>query len=249
MDPEFRVGKVVSKSFSIYFKNFVPFTVTAMVLILPATICSIAAILGHFSPISTKTLTLSAQIANFLLGCVISGALVFASFEALRGNSPSVGASMSKGFRAAFAVVIVSILVGLLVGVGFLLLVVPGIIAIAVCAVAIPAAVVEKPGLIGALERSKELTKGYRWRILGVFLLYAIIVFVASAVMNLAIGFGVMASGAKLSGGLILGAATIDWVLSAMMAALNASLAAVMYHDLRVVKDGVGIEELASVFD
>lgn len=245
----FRVGSVISRSFSIYFGNFVPFTLTAMLLISPATIIGLFIGFGDLDSSTASVLSVGNGAANFVLGSIIAGALVYAAFEAIKGNSPSIGGTISQGLRAAIAVIIVSILMGLLIGAGFVLLIIPGVFALVVLAVTVPATVVEKPGIIAAMERSKQLTKGYRWQILGVFVLYAIIISVVTGAMGALIAFSVMSSGAEVSSGLILGAAAIDWVLTGVMAALNATLIAVMYHDLRTVKEGVGIEELAAVFD
>jgi hypothetical protein len=60
--------------------------------------------------------------------------------------------------------------------------------------------------------------------------------------------------------GLLLGVADPDadgtrnllfatWVLSVVVGAWNSVAAAVTYHDLRVVKEGAGAEDLARVFD
>ena len=51
--------------------------------------------------------------------------------------------------------------------IGMILVIVPGIILLLMWWVYIPAIVVEGKGIIGAFGRSRELTRGRRWHILG----------------------------------------------------------------------------------
>ena len=117
-----------------------------------------------------------------------------------------------------------------------ILLIVPAFIVATMLWVAVPAAVVERPGVFRSLSRSAFLTKGHRWQIFGVILLIGI--------GGLAIGyfvervFGLGALGAILS-----------WAVSAVVSAFAASVTAVGYSALRLAKEGVGIEEIAGVFD
>ena len=65
-------------------------------------------------------------------------------------------------------VVDVAFVTGVMVGIGFVLLVVPGLILACMFFVAVPVAVVERPGVFEALARSGRLTRGHRVPILGV---------------------------------------------------------------------------------
>ena len=61
----------------------------------------------------------------------------------------------------------VSILVGLVVGIGFILLIIPGIIFLTMLSVTIPALIVEDHGGTAAMGRSWNLVKGHFWHVLG----------------------------------------------------------------------------------
>ena len=55
---------------------------------------------------------------------------------------------------------------------GFFLLITPGVIVFCMLYVATQAAVLERPGVRGALRRSRELTRGHRFEMFGlVFIL------------------------------------------------------------------------------
>jgi hypothetical protein len=103
--------------------------------------------------------------------------------------------------------------------------------------VAIPVAVVERPGPVASLQRSFALTAGNRWKILGIFLL------VAAIIVGIVI---VMVIFAFIS-------QTIAMILSLLLYAglfiFGAVLSAVGYYRLRVAKEGADIGDIAKVFD
>lgn len=119
---------------------------------------------------------------------------------------------------------------------GFLLFVVPGVIIGCMLYVAIPACVIEKLGVTASMSRSVALTKGYRWQIFGLFLLVVVISALGAFVFTL-IG------GAGLVGQLL----AFGWQV--VSTAFGAVLSAVIYHDLRMAKEGIDLDTLASVFD
>ena len=52
--------------------------------------------------------------------------------------------------------------------IGFLLIIVPGLILITIWSVAAPVVVLERPGVFAALGRSRELVRGNGWQVFGV---------------------------------------------------------------------------------
>jgi hypothetical protein len=115
---------------------------------------------------------------------------------------------------------------------GLILLIVPGLILYAMWFVAVPACVVERLGPWTSLRRSRDLTKGHRWKLCGLALL--------PIVPNLGITFGLATAAGPIVGPII------TWFGTAIWAAFAAVVGAVTYHDLRVVKD---IEQITDVFD
>ena len=94
-----------------------------------------------------------------------------------------------------------------------------------------------------ALGRSLALTRGSRWRIFAILLLLVVLLWAA----GLAVRFLLPTDGGswddwRLSTGIHLG-------LVALVAAFAAVCAAVTYHDLRGLKDGVNVEDLIRVFE
>jgi len=120
--------------------------------------------------------------------------------------------------------------------IGAILFVVPGIIAALALWVAVPVAVVERPGVINSLKRSIELTNGYRWSILGLLVVASIVGAVVSYAASL-----LLDPTSPLP-------AAITSIVDGVTAAFSAIVAAVGYQQLRQAKEGVNVDQLAAVF-
>ena len=68
--------------------------------------------------------------------------------------------------------------------IGFLLLIVPGLILLTIWRLGAPAIVVERQGVMDAFGRSRELVKGNGWNVFGALLLVLIIVIVINIVIG-----------------------------------------------------------------
>jgi hypothetical protein len=119
------------------------------------------------------------------------------------------------------------------------LLIVPGIFALTVIFVFVPVCVVEGCGPLRSLERSRELTKGYRWRILVLWLLPLLIVLVVESIGQV---LSFAAAGAP-------GAALTAFIVTAVGGSYQAIVNLVTYQDLRSIKEGPDKEQLEVVFD
>lgn len=115
----------------------------------------------------------------------------------------------------------VSLLFGIGVGIGFVLLIIPGLVLLVMWAVVAPVTVVERPGVFAAFGRSRELVRGEGWTVFGVFVLVFLIVFGVSLAAGLAAG--------SLGAG---GRAVVQWAVNSAVAPLTALSAAVLYFAL-----------------
>jgi hypothetical protein len=117
--------------------------------------------------------------------------------------------------------VAVSLLFGIGVGIGFVLLIVPGLILIVIWSVVAPVTVLERPGVFDAFGRSRELVRGNGWNVFAVILL----VFLAVAVISVAAGLVADSLGS-------LGRALVQWAVTAALAPVTALSASVLYFAL-----------------
>jgi hypothetical protein len=115
----------------------------------------------------------------------------------------------------------VSILFGLGVGLGFVLLIIPGLILLTIWSVVAPVTVLEAPGVFHAFGRSRELVRGNGWNVFGVIAL----VFLAVAIVSVAVGLATDSLG-------VVGRSLVQWVVNAALAPVTALSASVLYFAL-----------------
>ncbi len=227
-------GSLLARTFAIFFQNFLPFTLITALIHVPLLLYT------AFGAID-ETLGTVIDNASLVLGPVATGALTYSVVERLRGNAPSLGQSLSIGFGRLLPVLGVAILSGLAIFGGTLLLVIPGVILACMLYVAVPVAVIEKPGLIASLKRSNELTDGAKMIIFAAVLVIGLLQFGLAFAMG---GF-IFVGDLFHPRGLLLAIVALSIVSST----LTAVAAAVAYSELRRDKEGVDIDGLASVFD
>lgn len=236
----FSVGSVLSQGFAIFFQNFVPFMLLAVVVFSPLILYTAWV---DFSPENpdlieaVETWSVMLMVLGVPLAMILNAALVYGTFRQLRGDPAPIGAALGQGIARALPVLGVAILSTVCIMLGFVLLIIPGLIVMTALWVAIPVAVVEKPGIVASLKRSVDLTAGYRWSIFAIiFLVGAIERFATFIVENMGVS----------NIGIYLGALL---AIVAVVSAIDSVVTAVGYHDLRVAKEGVDTEQIASVFD
>ncbi len=238
----FSIGDVLSDSFGVLGRNFAPFFLLSLIISAPGIIYTYMLINsgGGGSTFDQLKITL----IEMLLGSIVTAVVVFGTVQDLRGQRASLGACISRGVTLVFPIFAVILLQAILIGIGLIALIIPGLIIMTVLWVAIPAAVIERPGVIASLGRSATLTKGARWPIFGILFLVAIAAIAIGWVLEKTLIPVPLYSVDGLTNFLL-----VSWVVDALFSAFTAILAAVGYYHLRMQKEGVEIETLAAVFD
>lgn len=122
--------------------------------------------------------------------------------------------------------------------VGLVVLIAPAFILAACLYVALPACMMEGLGSLRSLRRSGVLTKGHRWKLLGLYLLSVTVSSTVFPIIRVVLG-AIGLTAAALS--------ALAW--NTLFAAYGWIVVAVVFHDLRVLKEGPGIDRIAAVFD
>jgi hypothetical protein len=240
---DFRIGSVIGRGVSIFFGNIVAFAIVTVVLFIVPVLLTIF-VFSSMGPELAGILSLLVWLIAYFW---LSAALVYGVVSDLRGNKAGAGRILSGAFPVLIPVFLLSIVIGLMVGIGTLLLIVPGVILYVMFWVAVPAAVVERQGVMASLKRSLELTKGYRWKIFFILVIWAVLAWVIQVVLMVILGVPLEAAGMGAAG--TSGASWILQIVNVLLSGISASILAVGYHDLRVVKEGIGSDEIARVFD
>jgi len=189
--------------------------------------------------VAATALPLLGQLLAFVLGAFGQAIVAHAVFQDMRGRPVRMAESVRFGMSRFLPLIGLSLSVIVLTVAGFILLIVPGFIVMTALAVATPVCVVEQLGPFPSMERSARLTKGHRWAILGAMAALQVMTAIPSnliaSVISAVAGPTLAFAGHLIGNGV---ASTIAAVFTF-----------VMYHDLRIVKDGVDTDQIASVFE
>jgi hypothetical protein len=240
---EFRVGAIFSRAWQIYSANFLTFTLVALVIALPNLLS------GEGETFSGGVRNIAVFVFWMIANTVGLAVILYAAFQAMRGRAVIIGEAIRRGLSRFWPIVGLAILEWLGITIGLLLFVVPGVMLFVRWSAALPACVVEGLGPLASMKRSAQLTKGHRWKIFGIFVLISIgAAIVLGIIAGIVYGLVGTFSLAGVSRGLGLGA--LLWlVVTAIYSAYNNVVSVMIYHDLRVAKEGVDTEQIASVFD
>jgi hypothetical protein len=251
------VSELLDRMFSIYRRHFLVLVGASALPFL------VMVIMGVFFGVGLLALTRGDVLSVFTSGAAVFGivllvvayllatavswmAVTSAVWEVQMGRTPTVRGAYKAAWEKFGTSVLAGFLFGLVVGVGFLLLVVPGIMfELGFCLIG-PLMLVEACPATAALSRSWDLTRGYRGKIF----LIAIICILIAAVMSSACQLPFQA----VSGFVYHGDPGPVWfiVLSTLASLLGSILPAplqtaalcLVYYDARVRKEGFDLQRL-----
>lgn len=181
------------------------------------------------------------EIVSNLMLLVSQGAIAILVAAALEEDSSLTAGEVLRRLGAG-NVIIVAIMAGILMGLGAILLVIPGVIVAVWLAVATPVAAIEGRRNSDALGRSRDLARGYFWHVFLTMLL-AWIIFIA------------LAFGATLGLMLVLGMVglperLVELVAGVMLVPLFPLVGvatSLLYFDLRIKREGADMFALAEM--
>src|SRR3954447_2779603 len=220
MNQRLDVGTVFERIFDVYKSQAGLLLPAALILFVPVAIVN--------GLIATNGGILSGVLAG-VLGVVATywyqGMVVEATEDILDGRRDhTIGSLFSSVSPVVLPLVGAGILAGIGIGIGFILLIVPGLFLLTIWAVVAPAIVSERVGVFQAFGRSRELVRGHGWQVFGVivvlFLLQIVVGGAVQAIFRSASDSFAVYSIADLMG-------------RVFIAPLSALAAAVMFFELK----------------
>ena len=232
----FSVGATLSRTMELFTGGFVRFMVLATIPLLPLLLVELAKSSGSLNEVESGGWS---RILAFLLSPLANATILYGAIKEMRGEAFTIGQSFVVGISRMLAIFGVTICVSIFAAIAAIALVFPAFIVMCMLFVAIPACVIEKLGVFASMGRSSDLTRGYRWPIFGLTL----IIWIISIVLISLAGFMLGLTGGR----------QITWLLNfgwqVVSTAFSGVLVAVIYHNLRVAKEGVDVSKIANVFD
>ncbi|WP_422041356.1 hypothetical protein [Roseibium sp.] len=245
------VTTLLGDSFAIFFGNFfkvylLAFGPTLVGLILSGALIGFGTLAGtsvpDFDGTGIAIAIFLVIIIQFVVYAVTTALLVQLAYDAKMNRQPRMARYLGPAFSTLLPLIILSIISGILMMIGLALLVVPGLWILALFSVLAPAIVIERAGF-GGLGRSAGLTKEYRWQIVGLIVLFLLIL----------IGINMVIGVASALVSMLFGNLVLDLILEALVSTFGAGLfsilIALIYARLREIKEGVSVDQIASVFD
>ncbi|CAN5643576.1 hypothetical protein BH24ACT26_BH24ACT26_10680 [soil metagenome] len=152
--------------------------------------------------LAVAVLTLLLSELNSVVGAIIAtvlsiiglywvqGALTRAVQDIRDGKADlSIGDTFRSVASKIGPIAVASILAGIAIGIGFVLLIVPGLYLLTIWSLIVPVIVLEDVGAMTAFARSRELVRGRGWNVFGVVVLTFLILFAFGIVLSIVLAF------------------------------------------------------------
>lgn len=210
-------GRVIGEAFQTYRDHAGALLGGAVIVI------GLAAVInGLFATTGSLALVAVGVLVSIVAGVLYAGYVVKLVQDVRDGRRDfSVGELFSAAAPYIGTLFLNGLLAGIAITIGFVLIIVPGLILITIWSVIAPSIVVEDRGVIEAFGRSRELVRGNGWNVFGAIVLAFLIVIAVSIVA------GLIGSALGDAGRVVLQA--IANVITAPIAALVASI---LFFDL-----------------
>ncbi|HEY1606540.1 MAG TPA: hypothetical protein VGF77_13185 [Allosphingosinicella sp.] len=188
--------------------------------------------------------------ADMALAAVMEGALALTVVAHGEGRRADIVDTLPPALHRLGPLILLGLIVGYGSALGLVLLILPGLALYIAWWVAAPALVIERLGLGDALNRSRELTRGARWKVFGVELILLIATWI--------VGAAFLAGDFRLTGSFQLGALPTDArsLIVLFVTVVTSTISSVVYGvmhiscyiELREWKDGPAADALVEVF-
>ena len=244
---EMNQGEIFSEAFNLYFDNFLALFCISIISALPGFLYTQSVINNTLSGFGTDTL--ARQILPMIFVTFANTIATALSIELLSKKylrkPQSPGDYINNILPFIFPIILLSILQTLVVGIGFILFFIPGIIAAVALSMSSQALIIERTGAIDAMKRSWELSKGDRMQIFGFMFLMGIATIAADALLKFII-LPIFSTG-NLRDTLLL-YSFASHLLSALITPITVCILILIYFNLRIKKEGFGLEHMVNQF-
>lgn len=218
MNGQIELGAVMRKVFRVYVDQ------ASVLMPAAAVVFVITGILTELIIATESTgLELLVLIVDLVAGTLFTGVVVELVADVRDGRRDTSAIQLLRAVTPVLGqLIFVGIVTGVLEGIGLVMLLAPGLILMTLWSVVAPVVVVENPGGLSALGRSRQLVRGNGWQVFSVIVVLVIGVYVAS---NLIDALAASADGAVHI--------VVRVVVGILAAPISALAAAVLYFDLR----------------
>ena len=186
------IGAVIGEAWSLYTRFFARFFLLGLVVFAALNLVY-ALLVEAISSDSEGAIAFLGflGVAIAVIGTTwLQGAFVYAVQDARDGSFDStIGDIFARVSPAVVALLVAGLLAGLGIALGFVLLVVPGLILLTIWAVIGPVIVVEGVSALDSFGRSRALVRGHGWTVFAIVLITGLLSTIASGILQAAFSF------------------------------------------------------------
>ncbi|HET8741262.1 MAG TPA: YciC family protein [Gaiella sp.] len=186
------IGAVLDESWTLFTRFFLRFFLIGIVVFAVVNLVYALLVEAISSDDVGAGLTLAILgLAAAVIGTTwLQGAFVYAVQDARDGTLDStIGEIFSRVSPSIVPLFVAGLLAGIAIGIGFILLIVPGLYLLTIWAVIAPVIVIERTGALDAFGRSRELVRGHGWTVLGIVVIAGVLSSIASGLLQAAFSF------------------------------------------------------------
>jgi Membrane domain of glycerophosphoryl diester phosphodiesterase len=247
-------GELLDRTFYLYRKHF---TLFVGIVALPN--------LAHLAfQIASGMLTTRGSVTSGAIMSILSALVYLAALAASQAGTihaisqvhldqpATVTGSLGAVSGSIVRIVLINIGIWIGIGIGFVLLIIPGIILALMWALTIPVAVLEDRGLRDSAERSAELTKGTRGRIFVVGFLFVVLMYIFTMLWEgplialLGLRASAMRTALSFPSWYLVTLALGSFATQCLVGPLLTIALSLIYYDQRVRKEGFDLQLMMS---
>ena len=172
---------------------------------------------------------------------IAGGAATYAISERYLGNNVAIHAALRRGLASYWSVALAQITVSIRVLIGFMLLIVPGVLWLLSYSLVVPTILVEGQKAVPSLRRSRELMKGQRGKALAIMVVLILLEAISGAGIS---SLSKAIFGTDSTSGAVLHSA-INNLMSIFLAPLAIVATILLYYDMRIRKEGFDLDMLS----
>jgi hypothetical protein len=234
LDRERSVREILHATLVIYWRYPLLFATLALVVIAPYELARLA-VTGN-GPLSSSQNVRADGLFDLLdlslIGPLISALHIHAVLEIGQGRRPRLGSVAMQGLRVLPVVAAAEIIANILIGIGLIAFIVPGLLLAVRWSVVAQTAAVDNEGWLAALRRSGRLAAGNYGHIFGLLVIIWLVT-VAIGVAGSLIVASATPGPVALSHGSGVGWVLIGIAVHTVIASFTALTLAILYFDLR----------------
>ena len=252
------IAEIIDAAFRIYRRNFGRLVAVAAVVYVPLAIVEailMAVIVGSASHMPAGGQMPTGLVAGAGIGAALVGILAMIGYmlayaamtvaisRTYLGQDITPGEAYQIVMPSLGSLILTAILVTIVISIGFMLCLIPGIYLAVALSFAIPVVVLEGLGATAAMGRSMDLVRGYWLRVAGTMVLLGLIVGVIQMAILWPLNMIVVGGLAKASPAVAQAVSQIINALASMVLfPLSMTGLVVLYYDLRVRKEGFDLQ-------